>query len=226
MLKSGIEQGFFRIGIPKPNFKPSIIPDSFEIKKAVKTVSLYKVEDTFPPFDPTRDAHGQRYFEDSFITNPDEYKDVYECFRFYVPWGRIGIARQCWQWLEIKDAVSVVLPTPFDAMAHFRTTNFIDILWRLRFVSGEVNGPRRYGDSNWISSGYGFPELPNFDYIRFPWGSNAPVFWRIPENTTLMMFCDIKQGKDDVVRFGGRIAGYTQPISDASQHNTRYGWQW
>ncbi len=144
-----------------------------------------------------------------------------------MPAGRIGIVRQCWQYLVVEDADIPVQYGPYDPLYELRGTGgAATIIWKLRLSSGELQVPKYELASGLIETGYGYPELPRFRWIRFPWGSNTPVFWMVPEDTTLSLFADIQAGKDSVSSIGGRLAGYTQPISSFSQHNTRHGWQW
>lgn len=228
-LETAIEQGFCRYNLPTREIEP-LTPKPWTppfIKKRIRVVATYPVRVYIIPVDPTTDDKGQRYLEDVEITSVKPYAENYEVARFYVPWGRIGIVRQCWQWLQIADATIPPLAGPYDAIYHARGAGGpASIVWKLRLSSGELLGPKLTLTTGLIETGYGFPELPRFSQIRFPWGSNAPVFWMVPEDTTLSLFCDIVSGKDEVQSIGGRLAGYTQPISSYSQHNTRHGWQW
>ena len=125
---------------------------------------------------------------------------LYECARFYVPRGSIGVVRQLWQWLELKNppATPPVVSTPFDALGHTRDTgqNPIDIHWKFRLFHGKRRGPLYVGASGNLPKGWGYPRFSGCRELRFPWGSDAPVFLLVPEHHTFIAYGDILLGKN------------------------------
>jgi len=234
LVNETIKAGFADYG-PKTAYCKPFVPAPFKrpsIAKNILTVWNYPVTKLEKPPDPTQDTYAQLYQEDARIARvtPSPYRGLYELARFYAPWGSIGVVRQAWQWLELKDppATPKVLGTPFDAMYHTRSTppGTVDILWKLRLIVGQVKGSYVNQPQNTLPFGQGYPRFANWSELRFPWGSNAPVFWLVPENMTLCMYADIRVGDLYIESIGARLAGYIQTISKESQYNTRHGFTW
>jgi len=201
-----------RSSVAEVNTYPAIIPDY-----------------THDPYDT---AQGQLYQEDAKIIKiiVNGNTGLYECARFYVPRGSIGVVRQIWQWLEIKNppATPPVISTPFDALGHTRDTGDdpIDINWKFRLFHGQRRGPLYIGASGNLPSGWGYPRFSDCKELRFPWGSNAPVFLLVPEHHTFIAYGDILLGKNIIDTMGVRISGYIQTINKESLFNSRHGFTW
>lgn len=202
------------------------------LETSVSEVFDYPVKEPIYTLDPIDTGQGQLYQEDAkihkIIVNGNT--GLYECARFYVPKGSIGVVRQLWQWLEIKNppATPPVISTPFDALGHTRDTGDepIDILWKFRLFSGRRRGPLYIGASGNLPSGWGYPRFSHCRELRFPWGSNAAVFLLVPEHTTFLAYGDILDGKNVIDTLGVRISGYIQTINQASLYNSRHGFTW
>ena len=234
-LRNAINGGFARFNLTTPKGDPGVPVKPWkppQIAKSVIEVSKYPTIKPVRIPDPTLDNQAQQYQEDSYIAavHINGASGYYEASRFYVPHGRIGVIRQCWQWLELSNPIAAppVIGTPFDALAHTRDLggNPVNILWQLRLYQGHKTGPLEVANQNKVSFGYGYPGFANWSDLRFPWGSAAPVFWLVPENFTIVLYADIQTGKTLVSSVGGRLAGYTQVISKDSVWNTRHGFQW
>jgi hypothetical protein len=203
-----------------------------QLKASVGEVIKYPVLPPLYTHDPVDTGQGQLYQEDSKIIKiiVNGNTGLYECARFYVPRGSIGVVRQLWQWLEIKNAPATppVISTPFDALGHTRDTGQaeIDILWKFRLFHGKRRGPLFIGPSGNLPSGWGYPRFSDCRELRFPWGSNAPVFLLVPEHHTFIAYGDILLGKNEIDTMGIRISGYIQTISRHSLHNSRHGFTW
>ena len=224
--KYGVQTCYWKPFVPRPWKRPTIA-------KAIRTVWKYPVTKLEKPPDPTQDTYAQLYQEDAHITRvtPSPYRGLYELARFYVPWGSIGVVRQAWQYLELKDppATPPVLGTPYDGLDYSRSTAVpgnVDILWKLRLIRGKVKGAYVNAPQQSLPVGQGYPRIANWTENRFPWGSNAPVFWLVPENMSLCLYADIRVGDLYIENIGARLAGYVQTISKTSQHNTRHGFTW
>lgn len=180
--------------------------------------------------DPTRDGQKQRYQESTNIWYPSSALSavVRELCRFSVEEGRIGIVRGLWQWGEMEQPGSGITPiiaSPYDARLFLR--NGVDVSWHLRLSYGITTGELvQIASPNALPLGDGYRELPNWYDVRFPWGTNAPVFWTVPTNHTLRLFVKINFGVPQIESIGGRMWGYTQSINKYAQQNTRHGWEW
>lgn len=203
-----------------------------QLRASVEEVMTYDVQPPLVTTDPWDTQQGQLYQEDAKIIEiiVNGNTGLYECARFYVPRGHVGFVRQIWQWLEIKNppATPPVISTPFDALGHTRDTGdeAIDILWKFRLFYGQRRGPLSVGASGNLPRGRGYPRFSSCSELRFPWGSDAPVFLLVPEHHTFIMYGDIKDGKNVVDTMGARISGYIQTISPDSMYNSRHGFQW
>lgn len=214
----------------KPIWAKGGIPP--QLRASVNEVIKYPVQTPLFTHDPVDTEQGQLYQEDAKIAKiiVNGNTGLYETARFYVPKGSIGVIRQLWQWLELKNppATPPVISTPFDALGHTRDTGDepIDILWKFRLFYGQRRGPLYVGASGNLPSGWGYPRFSDCRELRFPWGSNAAVFLLVPEHHTFIAYGDILLGKNVIDTMGTRIAGYIQTISRHSLHNSRYGFQW
>lgn len=229
LLDSAIRQGFAQ---PYRPMTFGSVLDEFRkprVDPLAVIVSRYPTRAYEPRIsDPTRDTQGQFYFEDAkvynWVPNGAFGQSHYEIARLYVPQGRIGIVRGCWQWYAIEGTPDDwIKPGPFNA--RFAQ----NISWKLRLSSGKVDGPKGIIPAANNIPGEGLWEIPNWTENRFPWGSNAPVFWKIPTNHTLRFWATVPFDAATVtahMELGGRLWGYTQPISQAAQYNTRHGFQW
>jgi len=185
--------------------------------------------------DPTRDGLKERFQDDcNFWYVPEDTVGgaLRELARFSAPHGRIGVVRGCWQWGELRPlpsaAESSVLDREINSIydARFFERNGVLIIWKLRLSYGVEESNLVSLPATSAAFGDGYRELPNWYENRFPWGTNTPVFWTVPENHTLRLFALVI---DDVARMqslGARLWGYTQAITKSAQVNTRHGWQW
>lgn len=223
--------GFARYNLDFPKIRPNQPVHSWKLPKVdrrVEIVARYPTVKFVKPTDPFRDNLSQIYQEDAHIIHTTR-ASLWEVCRFYVPTGRIGVVRQIWQWIEIRNppATPPVVGTPYDARTDSRdNANPITLLWKLRCTSGRRNVPLIEASASLNPPGWPLTTLPNWKEYRFPWGSSVQVFLLIPEHTTLSLYVQATRGADYVDYLGGRLAGYTQTMTSIAQQNARHGFQW
>lgn len=184
--------------------------------------------------EPARDTRAQLYQDVSwFVAQPIAANTAYEVARFVTTGNETGFVKLCWTYAEISDGAGGILELdPRDPFAVQRALGLgFDLRWFLRLQQGQFQKtiPAPFAGLMPFVPGYGFSPLNEWRDYRYQWGrTQTNVFWLVPQYHALRLYfvLDAVAPSADLLRIGGRLEGYTQPIDvRVTGWNVSHGFQ-
>ncbi len=195
---------------------------------------LVKKQSDYQLNDPARDTRAQRYQDNTFFhTDTLAFNHTYEIGRFIAGPCELGIVKTAWTYAgfrNISDPGHIAQPQKWDPFTSLRPiggASGTGIVYSLRLTQGTFQPlPPAFSGLTTDVTGYGFAELPRWIDNRFSWAEQENnVFFLVPANHALRLYCSLYGSVDDIAEIGGRLKGYTQPINVLPDAwNVHHGW--
>jgi hypothetical protein len=187
------------------------------------------------------DAATQRYYEDANFFTQWSQGQAIELARFPVLETEIGVINAVDQWIDFKGQTAMpigISPYWVKDIYGFDVRWIITTSQKGRYPLGanaQGSGDLPIGNAypvNAIPGGRFWSSFtPETSDMRYPWFGNAfrKLFWIVPGGNVIRLFLafdGVPPEATQILRFGGRLAGYVQSArTEAATKNTREGYR-